>query len=76
MPALAAGVSSIGVMTVSNAVLHRDLDPEAVEAAPRVVLHVLEVSRVHELAVRIERREHAFHRGIDQIVVADFLPST
>ena len=23
--------------------------------------------------MRIERREHAFHRGIDQVVIADFL---
>ena len=45
--------------------LHRDLNAKAVEPAARVVLHVLEVIRLHELAVWIERGEHAFQRGIN-----------
>jgi hypothetical protein len=31
----------------------------------------LKVVRIHKLTVRIERREHAFHRGIDQVVIAN-----
>ena len=73
MPAFAAGVSSIGVTDGEKAVFERDFHAEAVEATASVVLHVLEVVRIHKLTVRIERREHAFHRGIDQVVIADFL---
>ena len=73
MPALAAGVSSIGVIDGEHAVLHRDLDAEAVEPAAGVVLHVLEIIRIHELAVRIERREHAFHRRVNQVVITHFV---
>ena len=54
--------------------LYRHLNAEAVEPAAGVILHVLEVIRLHELAVRIERREHAFHRGINQIVVTRLVP--
>ena len=57
------------MITVSSPSFDRDFDAEAVEPAARVILHVLEVIRLHELAVRIERREHAFHRGVNQIVV-------
>ena len=53
-----------------QSVFYRDFDAEPVEAAARIVLHVLEVVRIHELAVRIERREHAFHRRVNQVVVA------
>ena len=56
-----------------QSVLDRDLDAEAVEPAAGVVLHVLEVVRVHELAVRIERGKHALHRGVDQVVIADLV---
>jgi hypothetical protein len=54
-------VSSIGVITGQQSALHRHFNPEPIEPTPGVVLHVLEVIRIHELAVRIERRQHAFH---------------
>ena len=54
-------------------VSYPDLHAESVEAAARVVLHVLEVVRVHELTVRIERREHPSHRGVDEVVIADLV---
>ena len=53
-----------------QAALHRHFDAETVEPAPGVILHVLEVVRIHELTVWVERREHAFHRGVNQVVVA------
>ena len=53
-----------------QAVFHRDLDPEAVETAARVVLHVAEIIRVHELAVWIQRGKHALHCRGDEIVIA------
>src|SRR5438045_2445272 len=54
-------------------VFDRDFNAEPVETAARVFLHVAEVVRVHELAMRIERAEHAFQRGGDQIVIAGFI---
>ena len=45
IPALAAGVSSIGVTTVRQSIFHRDFDAQTVEAAPGIILHVLEVVR-------------------------------
>src|SRR5439155_24535172 len=48
-------------------------DPESVESAARVLLHVAKIVRVHELAVRIELGEHAFHCGGDEIVITGFV---
>src|SRR4029077_9493387 len=47
----------------------RYFDTKSVEAAAGIVLHVAKVVRFHELAVGIERGEHALHRGIDEIVI-------
>ena len=53
--------------------LLRDDHADAAELAVRVVLHALEIRRLHELAVRIERAEHPAHRGIREVLVGDFL---
>jgi len=44
--------------------------PEAIEPAARVVLHVTKVIRVHELAMRVQRRKHPLHCRRDEIVIA------
>src|SRR5947207_2424659 len=51
----------------------RDFNTEPVKSAPRIVLHVAKIVRFHELAVRIERGEHSFHRRGDQVVISRFV---
>ena len=67
MPAFAAGVSSIGVTTLMQAVLLGDFDAEAAELALRLDLHVLERLGVHVARMRVERGEHAVDGRFDQL---------
>ncbi len=54
------------------AILRRNDDAEAAELALGIVLHPLEVIRVHELAVRVQRAQHAPHRAVGEVVEGDF----
>ena len=54
-------------------VLHGNHDAEAAERALGVVLQLLVFLRLHELAVRVQRVEHAFEGGIDQFLVSQLL---
>src|SRR5262249_40427444 len=47
-----------------------NLDPEAVEAASRVILHVSKIARIHELTMGVQGRKHALHCRSDEIVIA------
>ena len=69
MPALDAGVSSIGETTLMTPVLHGDLDAETAELAGGLHLHVLEVLRVHVARMRVEPGQHAVDRRFDELVV-------
>ena len=69
MPALAAGVSSMGETTLMtpSSIVH--FDAEAAELAGGVFLHVGVVDRLQIAGVRIERGQHAVDRGVDQLLL-------
>src|SRR5258705_12978428 len=66
MPALAAGVPSIGETTFKT-VFHRDLDPEPTELAVGRLLHVTPGLLIHVPRMGIERRHHAVDRTLDEL---------
>ena len=58
---------------LDEAVLLRDLDPEAAELAARLHLHVAEAARIEIGAVRVETLQHAVDRVLDHVAVSDGL---
>jgi hypothetical protein len=73
MPALNAGVSSIGETTRMTAVLDAHFDAEPAEAALRVDLQLVESLGVEEVGVRVEPAHHPVDRLLDELVVGDLL---
>ena len=72
-----SGLGGGGVLHRGNddehAVLRGNDEAQAVVTAAGVVLHVLEVVRLHELAVRVQAREHAAQGVVGQRAVIDFV---
>src|SRR5690606_27622073 len=58
---------------LDHAVLHRDLDAEAAELTPRLHLHVAEMLRAEISRMRVERRQHAVDRRLDELGVVRLL---
>ena len=58
---------------LDQAVFHGDLDAEAAELAARLHLHVAEALGVHVARMRVEARQHAVDRGLDQLGVVRLL---
>jgi hypothetical protein len=56
-----------------EAVLHRDLDPEPAELAPRLHLHVAVAVGVEVARVRVERAQHPVDGRLDQLLVRGLL---
>src|SRR5205814_9541845 len=52
-------------------VAHRNDNSEAAKLAFRVVLHSLEVARLHELTVRIEAGEHSAECRVSEVMIVD-----
>jgi hypothetical protein len=70
MPARCAGVD--GRDNFHKAVFGGDFDAEAAEFTAGLHLHVFEIARVHITGMRIEMRDHAVDRGIDQFFIFHF----
>jgi len=54
-------------------VFQPDDNSQAAELAPRILLHALEILRVHEITVRIQVGQHSTQRTVDQLLVLRFV---
>ncbi len=54
---------------LDHTLLHRDLDTETTELAARLHLHVAEALRCEIGGVRVQRRQHAVDRSLDQFCI-------
>ena len=56
-----------------HAIPLRDHHAQSAEPAVRIVLHALEILRLHELRMRIEAVQHSAHGGVGQFLVSHLL---